>query len=316
MAEARRQGKRLVFTNGCFDLLHSGHVRYLAGARALGDLLAVGLNSDASVRRLKGPLRPFVPQQERAEVLAALASVDYVVLFEEASPARLIAALRPEVYAKGGDYARRALPERPLVEAYGGQVVLLPEAEGRSTTALAERVAARLGGERARERFLAAWRRQRGEFARMAGSRPEVEAGPAARALLAEESELFRVLGREGGAQEPAGLAPAGGETSGTGIEALLAALRAWDERLEAALERLPAGAWLAGGGGADGGPGGEAGAAVRLRRTDLAGRLEALLLRRERLLGLLEAAGGRRPATPPGSGDARSARPSPGPSR
>ena len=120
----RRAGRRVVFTNGCFDLLHAGHVAYLRQARALGDLLVVGLNSDSSVRRLKGPDRPVIPDVDRARVVAALRSVDQVVLFDEDRPDGLIRALRPDVYAKGGDYDIESLPERSVVESSGGQVVL------------------------------------------------------------------------------------------------------------------------------------------------------------------------------------------------
>ncbi|MCO5298144.1 MAG: D-glycero-beta-D-manno-heptose 1-phosphate adenylyltransferase [Fimbriimonadaceae bacterium] len=130
-----RQGKRLVLTNGVFDLLHAGHVRLLEAARAHGDLLIVGINSDASVRRLgKGPHRPIHPQEDRAEVLAALRCVDAVVIFDESNPIALIEALRPEVHVKGGDYRLEELPETPVVQGYGGEVVLLPLLEGRSTT--------------------------------------------------------------------------------------------------------------------------------------------------------------------------------------
>lgn len=138
----RRAGRtRIVFTNGVFDILHVGHVRYLQAARALGDALLVGVNSDDSVRRLKGPTRPLNPENERAEVVAALACVDGVCVFGEDRPDVLIQAVRPSVHAKGGDYASPdALPETPLVRALGGTVVLLPLAAGRSTTRLIERI--------------------------------------------------------------------------------------------------------------------------------------------------------------------------------
>ncbi|MCS6776733.1 MAG: D-glycero-beta-D-manno-heptose 1-phosphate adenylyltransferase [Chloroherpetonaceae bacterium] len=138
----RQRGERIVFTNGCFDLLHIGHARYLAAARALGDLLVVGVNSDASVRALKGPDRPIVPGAERAELLAHLTAVDYVCLFDETRPDALIAAVRPQIHVKGGDYRIESLPETPVVRHYGGQVVILPLVEGRSTTALIERIRA------------------------------------------------------------------------------------------------------------------------------------------------------------------------------
>lgn len=138
----RESGKRIVFTNGCFELLHVGHVRYLAAAREAGDLLIVGLNSDASVRRLKGPPRPLVPQTARAEVLAALAAVDWVTIFEQDTPESLIRGLRPDVIVKGGDWAPERVVGREIVEAYGGSVIIVPTVEGFSTSALAERIRA------------------------------------------------------------------------------------------------------------------------------------------------------------------------------
>jgi D-glycero-beta-D-manno-heptose 1-phosphate adenylyltransferase len=141
VTEARRAGKRVVFTNGCFDLLHVGHVRYLADARAAGDLLVVGVNADASVRRLaKGLERPLVPEASRAEVLAALAAVDLVTVFEEDTPAEIIAALLPDVLVKGADWAPDRVVGRDVVEANGGRVLLVPVVEGFSTTALVERL--------------------------------------------------------------------------------------------------------------------------------------------------------------------------------
>ena len=133
-------GKRVVFTNGCFDLLHVGHVRLLEQARAEGDVLVVGLNSDASVQRLKGAGRPLVPQSDRAEVLAALACVDAVTTFDEDTPRELIAALRPDVLVKGGDWAADKIVGREEVEANGGKVVVVTYVEGYSTTALIERL--------------------------------------------------------------------------------------------------------------------------------------------------------------------------------
>ncbi len=137
---------RLVFSNGCFDVLHRGHVELLLGARELGDRLLVGLNSDDSVRRLKGAGRPLQPELDRAACLAALACVDAVVLFDEDTPVELIRALRPDVMVKGGDYSADDLPEREAVEAAGGQVVILPLLSGRSTTDLLDRI--RQGGGR------------------------------------------------------------------------------------------------------------------------------------------------------------------------
>ena len=132
----RAGGKRLVFTNGVFDLLHVGHVRYLAQARALGDALLVAINSDRTVRELKGPNRPVFNEAERAEILAALRVVDYVVVFDDVSPRSLIAELLPDVLVKGGDYNLDQIHGREEVEAAGGKVISLPFVEGSSTTAL------------------------------------------------------------------------------------------------------------------------------------------------------------------------------------
>lgn len=145
---AQAQGHRVVFTNGCFDLLHRGHTRFLAEARALGDLLVVGLNSDGSVRSLKGPGRPIVTAEERAEVLAALAAVDYVTVFDESTPARLIEMLQPDVLVKGGDWAPDQIVGREAVERRGGQVLALPYVDGASTSGIIERILARLGERR------------------------------------------------------------------------------------------------------------------------------------------------------------------------
>jgi rfaE bifunctional protein nucleotidyltransferase chain/domain len=136
----RAGGERIVFTNGCFDILHVGHTRYLAQARALGDLLVVGLNGDRSVRALKGEARPLVPEDERAEMLAALEAVDYVSLFDEQRPDALIEVVKPHIHVKGGDYKVEELPEAPIVEKYGGRVVIMPLVEGRSTTNVIARV--------------------------------------------------------------------------------------------------------------------------------------------------------------------------------
>jgi len=136
----RAGGKRLVFTNGVFDLLHVGHVRYLAQARALGDALLVAINSDRTVRELKGPNRPVFDQAERAEILAALRVVDYVVVFDDVSPRSLIAELLPDVLVKGGDYNLDQIHGRDEVEAAGGDVISLPFVEGASTTTLIDRM--------------------------------------------------------------------------------------------------------------------------------------------------------------------------------
>ena len=136
----RAAGKRVVFTNGCFDILHHGHIAYLNRAKAMGDVLIVGLNSDASVRALKGPSRPINNEDDRAAVLAALSSVDLVLLFDEPTPTRLIEAIRPDLFVKGGDYTRETLPEAPLVESLGGEVKILPFLDHRSTTSIIERI--------------------------------------------------------------------------------------------------------------------------------------------------------------------------------
>ena len=136
----RREGQRLVFANGAFDLLHVGHVRYLEAARREGDFLLVGVNSDASVRRLKGEGRPIVPETERAEIVAALRCVDAVVVFDETSPAALIAELRPAVHAKGTDYTAESVPEREVVERAGGRVAIVGDPKDHATTDLVARL--------------------------------------------------------------------------------------------------------------------------------------------------------------------------------
>jgi D-glycero-beta-D-manno-heptose 1-phosphate adenylyltransferase len=146
-ASLRAAGLRLVVTNGVFDLLHAGHVQYLAEARALGDALLVGLNSDTCTRTLKGPERPLVPQEDRARVLLALRSVDAVVIFDEPTAGPLLAVLQPPLYVKGGDYALGAsrqggapLPEEPVVRGYGGEIRLIPYLPGRSTSGLVAKI--------------------------------------------------------------------------------------------------------------------------------------------------------------------------------
>jgi len=134
------QNARIVFTNGCFDILHLGHVRYLREAKKMGDILVVGLNTDASVKKLKGGPRPYVSELERAEVLASLECVDYVVLFSELRPDNLIKAVKPNIHVKGGDYKLNQLPERKLVESLGGKIIIIPPIKGRSTTNIVERI--------------------------------------------------------------------------------------------------------------------------------------------------------------------------------
>ena len=144
-AEWKRMGKTVVWTNGCFDLLHAGHVRSLRAAKALGDILIIGLNSDAGIRAIKGPLRPLVPEQDRLEIVAALEPVDYVTLFDESEPSAVLARIQPDIHCKGEDYAPgtgRPVPERDIVLAYGGRIEFLPLLEGHSTTQLLERILA------------------------------------------------------------------------------------------------------------------------------------------------------------------------------
>lgn len=140
-----RSGQRLVFTNGCFDLLHVGHLSYLEQAAALGDALWVGLNDDESVRRLKGPRRPLIPLAERARLLAALTPVTAVIPFGEATADRLIGALAPDIYVKGGDYNPATLPEAPTARAVGAEMVMLPFVAGRSTSDIIATIVARYG---------------------------------------------------------------------------------------------------------------------------------------------------------------------------
>uniref|UniRef100_UPI00272E9D4C D-glycero-beta-D-manno-heptose 1-phosphate adenylyltransferase n=1 Tax=Geoalkalibacter sp. TaxID=3041440 RepID=UPI00272E9D4C len=143
----RERGKRIVFTNGCFDLLHVGHVKYLQKARNLGDLLVLGLNSDDSIRRLKGAKRPLIGEEERAHLMAALKCIDYVVIFDEDTPLELIGALRPHILVKGGDYAPEGVVGKELVESYGGRVEIIPFVDGKSTTNVIERILERYRDE-------------------------------------------------------------------------------------------------------------------------------------------------------------------------
>src|SRR5687768_15265751 len=141
----RKNGSRIVLANGCFDVLHVGHVRYLAGARALGDLLIVGINSDAQVALQKGAGRPVLPANDRAEIVAALESVNYVTIFNEPTVEELLLALKPDVHAKGTDYTAETVPERDVVRSYGGQVAIVGDPKDHSTSA----IIARLGEQNA-----------------------------------------------------------------------------------------------------------------------------------------------------------------------
>ena len=136
----KAKGKRIVFTNGCFDLLHIGHIRYLEKARTLGDILVVGVNSDSSVRKLKGPKRPVLPVKERAEILSGLGCVDYITIFDELDPLRLVTSLQPNVLVKGGDWTKKQTVGREVVERSGGEVVIIPFIKGASTSNLVETI--------------------------------------------------------------------------------------------------------------------------------------------------------------------------------
>ena len=147
-ARLRADGKRIVLANGCFDLLHVGHVRYLDAARALGDVLFVGLNSDAAVARLKGPGRPLMPAAERAEILAGLRAVDHVVVFDEDTADRLVSLVRPAVHAKGTDYTDASVPEAASVRAAGGRVAIVGDPKDHATRDLIARIRERFGATR------------------------------------------------------------------------------------------------------------------------------------------------------------------------
>ena len=138
--DLKAKGKRIVFTNGCFDLLHIGHVRYLEKARALGDVLVVGVNSDSSVRKLKGPKRPILPEEERAGILSGLGCVDYITIFREIDPLKLITSLRPDLLVKGGDWTKEQTVGKEVVERLGGEVVIIPFIKGASTSNLIETI--------------------------------------------------------------------------------------------------------------------------------------------------------------------------------
>lgn len=136
----KHEGKKVIFTNGCFDILHAGHTRYLREAKKLGDVLILAINSDVSVRSIKGEKRPIVPEEERAEVVAALSSVDYVTVFDELTPLTLIEVLRPDVIVKGGDWAEKDIVGGETVRQWGGRVAVMPMIEGASTTNIIEKV--------------------------------------------------------------------------------------------------------------------------------------------------------------------------------
>lgn len=140
----RNRGHRMVLANGCFDLLHAGHIRYLSGAKELGDVLVVGINSDRQTRLLKGGNRPFTTESERAEIVSALRFVDYVTIFDEPTVEQLIAAIRPDFHAKGTDYTTETVPEREIVRKYGGQVAIVGDPKDHSSTQLIEKVGGRL----------------------------------------------------------------------------------------------------------------------------------------------------------------------------
>jgi D-beta-D-heptose 7-phosphate kinase/D-beta-D-heptose 1-phosphate adenosyltransferase len=140
----KKEGKKIVFTNGCYDLIHIGHVRCFKEGKNLGDTLIVALNSDRSVRTLKGPPRPIVPQAERAEIIAALACVDFVTIFDQDDPLEIISAVKPDILVKGGDWALNTIVGRDIVESYGGQVIALPLVPEVSTTRIIETIASHL----------------------------------------------------------------------------------------------------------------------------------------------------------------------------
>lgn len=144
IAHAQAAGRRVVFGNGCFDLVHVGHIRYLQGARALGDLLVVGINSDTSVRALKGPGRPLQPERERAEIIGSLECVDYLVIFDEPTVERLLLALKPDIHAKGTDYTSESVPERDTVRSFGGQVAIVGDPKEHSSRDMIETILAKI----------------------------------------------------------------------------------------------------------------------------------------------------------------------------
>lgn len=140
-----RRGKKLVFTNGCFDIIHFGHINYLEQARQLGDILIVGINSDRSVRTIKGDKRPLMSEDERARIISSLRFVDYVVIFDEQTPISIIKEIQPDIHVKGGDYSAEELPEYSTVKSYGGKVVILPYIPGKSTTGIIDKILSTFG---------------------------------------------------------------------------------------------------------------------------------------------------------------------------
>ena len=136
----KSENKKIVFTNGCFDILHAGHVRYLTESKKFGDILIVGLNSDVSVKKIKGESRPINPEMDRAEVLAGLEAVNYIVLFDETSPVKLLEEIKPDIYTKGADYTVETLPEAKTVLSYGGKIEFIKFLEGRSTTKIIDKI--------------------------------------------------------------------------------------------------------------------------------------------------------------------------------
>lgn len=140
IAAAKKDGQRIVFANGCFDVLHVGHVRYLAGAKALGDVLVVAVNSDEQVRKQKGEGRPLMAQDQRAEIVSALAAVDFVTIFEEPTVAELLLALKPDIHAKGTDYSEDTVPERDVVRSYGGRVAIAGDPKDHSSSEMIEKI--------------------------------------------------------------------------------------------------------------------------------------------------------------------------------
>ncbi len=136
----KSENKKIVFTNGCFDILHAGHVRYLKESKKFGDILIVGLNSDVSVKKIKGESRPINPEMDRAEVLAGLEAVSYIVLFDETSPVKLLEEIKPDIYTKGADYTVETLPEAKTVLSYGGKIEFIKFLEGRSTTKIIDKI--------------------------------------------------------------------------------------------------------------------------------------------------------------------------------